>query len=195
MTSGSHPQPASPDFRVGLGTDRHRLEPGRPLLLGGVGIPSEVGAVGHSDADVILHSLSDALLGAVGEGDIGELFPDTDPALAGLDSRRILAEARRRLESRGFRTENVDVVVELERPKVLPHRAEIRRSLAALLGVAPERVGVKAKTGEGLGPVGEGRLIAATAVVLVRSAGAGQEGGEVGRSPDDGSGAGGPTSS
>ena len=162
--------PTTPSLRIGLGTDRHRLEAGRPLVLGGVTIPSAVGAVGHSDADVILHSLSDALLGGVGEGDIGELFPDTDPALAGLDSRKIVAEARRRVQSRGFRTENVDIVVELQRPKVLPHRPAIRASVASLLGITEDRVGVKAKTGEGLGPVGEGRLIACTAVVLLVAA-------------------------
>ena len=153
--------------RIGLGTDRHRLEAGRPLVLGGVTIPSEVGAVGHSDADVVLHSLSDALLGAVGEGDIGELFPDTDPRYAGLDSRRIVEEALRRVEACGYRAENVDIVIELERPKLLPHRPEMRRSIAALLSIAEDAVGVKAKTGEGLGPVGEGKMIAATAVVLL----------------------------
>ena len=155
------------NYRIGLGTDRHRLSSDRPLILGGVEIPSDLGAVGHSDADVLLHALADALLGAVGEGDIGELFPDTDPAHQGLDSRNIVAEARRRVEAKGFRTENVDLVVELERPKLLPHRPAIRASIAELLGIDPERVGVKAKTGEGIGPVGERQLIEATAVVLV----------------------------
>ena len=153
--------------RIGLGTDRHRLEPGLPLVLAGVTIPSEIGAVGHSDADVVFHSLADALLGAVGEGDIGELFPDTDPRYQGLDSRRIVEEALRRVQLRGFQAENVDIVIELERPKLLPHRPAMRTSIVALLGVEESCVGVKAKTGEGLGPVGEGKMIAATAVVLL----------------------------
>jgi len=153
--------------RIGLGRDSHRLGPGGALLIAGVSIPADVRAIGHSDADVVLHALADALLGAVGEGDIGMLFPDTDPAHRGLDSRVILAEARRRAEGRGFAVGNADIVVELERPKLAPHREAIRESLAAQLGIPVDRVGFSAKTGEGLGPVGEGRLIAATAVVLV----------------------------
>ncbi len=156
-----------PPYRIGFGNDRHRLERGRPLLLGGVVVPSEVGAVGHSDADVVLHAVSDALLGAIGEDDIGTLFPDTDHSIAGLDSRRIVAEARRRVHAKGFVVGNIDVVVELEKPKVAPHRDRIRASLAELLGIPVDRVGLKAKTGEGLGPVGEGRMIAATAAVLL----------------------------
>jgi 2-C-methyl-D-erythritol 2,4-cyclodiphosphate synthase len=157
----------TPRFRIGLGTDRHRLAPGDALRIGGVAVPAAVRAVGHSDADVVLHALSDALLGAVAEGDIGEHFPDTDPAHAGLDSRRIVEEARRRVARHGYAVGNVDVVVELERPKLAPHRRAIRASIAALLELPLERVGLQAKTGEGLGEVGEGRIIAATAVVLL----------------------------
>lgn len=155
--------------RIGLGRDSHRLGPGGPLRIAGVTIPADLHAIGHSDADAVLHAVADALLGAVGEGDIGMLFPDTDPAHRGLDSRTILAEARRRAEGHGFTVGNVDVVVELERPKLAAHRPAIRASLGEQLGIPVERVGFSAKTGEGLGPVGEGRLIAATAVVLLDS--------------------------
>lgn len=153
--------------RVGLGTDLHRLEPGDTLVLGGVHLPSTVRAVGHSDADVVLHALSDAILGAVGAGDIGTLFPDTDPAHAELDSLEILAEALSVARARGCVPVNVDVVVALERPRVSPHRDAIRARLAELLGIPADRVGLKAKTEEGLGPIGEGRAIGATAVVLL----------------------------
>jgi len=154
-------------IRIGLGRDSHRLGAGGPLLIGGVPVPGDVHAIGHSDADVVFHALADALLGAAGEDDIGVLFPDTDPAHRGLDSRVILAEARRRAEARGYALGNADIVVELERPKLSPHRTRIRESLAGLLAVPVDRVGLRAKTGEGLGPVGEGRLVAATAVVLL----------------------------
>jgi 2-C-methyl-D-erythritol 2,4-cyclodiphosphate synthase len=157
----------APSQRVGIGRDSHRLAAGGPLVIGGVAVPAAVHAVGHSDADVVLHALADALLGAVGEDDIGVLFPDSDPALRGLDSRVILAAARRRMEERGYSLGNADIVVELERPKLAPHRAAIRESLAGLLGVPAERVGFRAKTGEGTGPIGSGELIAATAVALV----------------------------
>ena len=130
-------------------------------------IPSSVGAVGHSDADVVLHALSDALLGASGDSDIGTLFPDTDPAIAGLDSREIVKSVLGRVTSAGLRVSNVDVVVELERPKLAPHRGAIRESLADLLGIPEDRIGFKAKTGEGIGPVGEGLVIEARAVALL----------------------------
>lgn len=158
-------RPGSP--RVGLGTDLHRLEAGLPLLLGGVEIPSDVGARGHSDADVILHSISDALLGAAHGTDIGDLFPDDDPKLKGLDSKKIIAAALKVVAGHGFRVVNVDVVVNLERPKLSPHREKIRRSLAKLLGVTADQVGMKAKTSEGLGPIGTGEAIGCQAVVLL----------------------------
>lgn len=150
-----------------MGTDLHRLVEGRSLFVGGVELPSDRGALGHSDGDVAMHALTDALLGAVGLGDIGELFPDNDPTLAGIESSTMLAEAVERLTSAGWSIENVDVVVELERPKVRPHRDDMRRTMAAVLGVDVERVFVKAKTGEGLPPIGTGEAIAASAVALV----------------------------
>ncbi|MFN0058549.1 MAG: 2-C-methyl-D-erythritol 2,4-cyclodiphosphate synthase [Planctomycetota bacterium] len=157
-------------LRVGLGTDMHRLVSGRELRLGGVSIASERGALGHSDADVVLHALADALLGAVGAGDIGELFPDHDPAFRGLDSAQILRRSLAELRKRDTQLVNADIVIELERPKVLPHRNAIRARIAELLECRLEQVFVKAKTAEGMGPVGEGLAIAATAIVLVDQA-------------------------
>lgn len=154
-------------MRVGLGRDLHRLVEGRALRVGGVAVPSSRGALGHSDADVLLHAIADALLGAVGAGDIGVLFPDTDPANRGLDSARIVEAARAEVEGRGYRVVNVDAVVDLETPKIAPHSEAIRSRIAALLGLPNGCVSVKAKTGEGLGPVGHGDAIAAHAVVLV----------------------------
>jgi len=153
--------------RIGLGTDRHRLVEGRPLLIGGVTIDSPLGALGHSDADVALHALSDALLGALGQPDIGALFPDSDPKWRGLDSREIVAEVDRRMRTLGFRVGNVDLVVHLERPKLLPYRDEICRSISAMLEIDQDRVGFQAKTGEGVGEVGESQVIEATAVALL----------------------------
>jgi len=158
-------------LRIGLGHDLHRLEPGDGLLLGGVAIPHDRRSVGHSDADVLLHAVTDALLGASGLGDIGELFPDTDPANRGRDSAEMLVEAMRRVGGEGWRIVNLDCVIRVQRPKILPYRAAIRRRLAELLGVAEERVWLKAKTGEGLGPIGEERAIAAECVVLLERTG------------------------
>jgi 2-C-methyl-D-erythritol 2,4-cyclodiphosphate synthase len=155
------------DQRVGIGHDLHRLEPGRPLILGGVEIPSEVGAVGHSDADVVLHAVTDAILGALGEDDIGTLFPPSDDRWKDAASSVFLAEALRRAMDRGFAVVNVDTVIVLERPKLREWKAQIRANLAAMLGVPPEQVGVKAKTAEGLGPIGEGHALEAHAVVLL----------------------------
>lgn len=153
--------------RIGLGEDSHRLEPGRRCVLGGVEIPSDVGPVGHSDGDALLHALTDAVLGACGQGDIGDVFPPSDPRWAGADSRRFLEEALRRAADLGFRPLSVDTVVVAERPRLGPWKERIRESLAAMLGLPPGRVGVKAKTAEGLGAVGEGRAIEARAVVLL----------------------------
>ncbi|MEM7166789.1 MAG: 2-C-methyl-D-erythritol 2,4-cyclodiphosphate synthase [Planctomycetota bacterium] len=163
MTSPDRPG----SLRVGLGTDLHRLEAGLPLILGGVTIPSDFGARGHSDADVVLHAVSDALLGAAHGTDIGDLFPDDDPTLAGLDSRRIVAAALKVAAEHGFRLVNVDIVVALERPKLSPHREELRASLASILGIPANCVGIKAKTSEGLGPVGRGEAISCQAVALL----------------------------
>jgi len=153
--------------RIGLGHDLHRLEPGGGLVLGGVTIPHDRRAVGHSDADVLLHAVTDALLGAAGLGDIGELFPDTDPANRGRDSAGMLAEAARRLAAAGWRIVNLDCVIFAQRPKILPHRPAIRRRIAEILGIEESAVWLKAKTGEGVGPIGEELAIAAECVVLV----------------------------
>ncbi|MGE3163333.1 MAG: 2-C-methyl-D-erythritol 2,4-cyclodiphosphate synthase [Planctomycetota bacterium] len=158
---------STPDTRVGLGTDVHRLALGRSLWVGGVLIPADRGAVGHSDADVVLHAVADALLGAVAAGDIGELFPDTDPSLEGLDSAIIVQAARERVVAAGYHVGNVDIVVDLERPKLRPHRDAIRQRVAGLLGLDVRRVSMKAKTAEGLGAVGSNEAIACQAVVLV----------------------------
>src|SRR5437763_16298738 len=137
-------------MRVGSGHDTHRLEPGRPLMLGGVRVPHDRGGAGHSDADVVLHAVTDALLGAAGLGDIGELYPDTDPQWRGADSAVFLRGALERLAAGGWRVGNVDVTVFAQEPKLGPHKAAIRANLARLLGVEESAVGVKAKTGEGV---------------------------------------------
>src|ERR1700722_17860063 len=135
-------------MRVGIGHDTHRLEEGRPLLLGGVRVEHPRGLAGHSDADVVLHALTDALLGAAGLGDIGDLYPDTDPAWRNADSRLFLRETLRRLNHLGWKVVNVDVIVFAQEPKLGPIKAAIRASLAGELGLPIDAVNVKAKTGE-----------------------------------------------
>ncbi|MBN2491040.1 MAG: 2-C-methyl-D-erythritol 2,4-cyclodiphosphate synthase [Planctomycetes bacterium] len=157
-------------WRVGLGWDLHRLEAGRPLVLGGVAIPHDRGAVGHSDGDALLHAIVDALLGAAGLGDIGELFDDRDPAHRGRPSGEFVAAVRARLAASGLRVAGVDTVIVLERPRLGPHKAAIRARLAELLGLEPDRVGVKAKTHEGVDALGTGDAVAAHAVVLLEDA-------------------------
>jgi 2-C-methyl-D-erythritol 2,4-cyclodiphosphate synthase len=152
---------------TGIGWDSHRLVEGRPLILGGVTIPFERGLAGHSDADVLAHAVIDALLGAAGLGDIGEHFPDTDARWAGADSLALLRAVVALVGEAGQAVANVDSTVVMERPKLGPHRPEIRASLAAALGVAVERVNVKASTGEGMGFVGRGEGVAALAVVTL----------------------------
>jgi len=154
-------------FRVGLGHDTHRLEPGSGLVLGGITIPHDREAVGHSDADVLLHAITDALLGAAALGDIGELFPDTDPANRGRDSAEMLRAAVDRVAAAGWRIANLDCVIFAQRPKILPHRSAIRRRIAAILGVEESAVWLKAKTGEGVGPIGEEQAIAAECVTIL----------------------------
>lgn len=158
-------------MRVGFGYDVHRLEPGRPLILGGVEIPFARGLAGHSDADVLVHAIMDALLGAAGLGDIGTLFPDTDPAYAGADSIALLRQVAHRLQAAGWRVANVDSTLLCERPRIAPHRQAMSERIAQTLGIAPEQVGVKATTNEGMGFVGRGEGIAAYAVALVVAAG------------------------
>ena len=154
-------------FRVGLGYDIHRLAPGRRCVLAGVEIPSEVGPEGHSDADVALHAVADALLGAAGLPDIGQLFPNTDPSLAGMDSARIVDRAVREARALGWQVGNLDLTLLAERPKIARHVPAMKARLAQLLGVEVAQVGVKATTSEGLDAVGEGRGIACHAVVLL----------------------------
>ncbi len=155
------------EYRHGIGWDVHRLGAGRKLILGGVEIPSEVGLEGHSDADVLSHAITDALLGAAGLGDIGLHFPDSDPHWRGAASLTFLRRALQMLRERGWRIVHVDSTVVLERPKLGPHRDAIRARLAAALELEPDRVSVKFKTAEGLGPAGEGRAAEAHAVVTL----------------------------
>ncbi len=156
-------------IRTGLGWDVHRLVAGRPLILGGVTVPSEMGLEGHSDADILSHAITDALLGAAALGDIGMHFPDTDPKWKGADSSQFLAHAARLVRELGYEIVNVDSTVILERPKLKDYRVAIREALAGTLGVEVGRVSVKFKTAEGVGPVGEGRSAEAQAVVAVSS--------------------------
>ena len=164
-------EPASTSVRVGTGYDLHRLVEGRPLILGGVTVPSEKGLAGHSDADVLAHAITDALLGAVARGDIGRHFPDTDPQWKGASSLAMLAHAVTLAGEAGFDIVNVDAVVIAERPKLAPHLEAIRASLAAVLGVDAARVSVKGKTNEGVDAVGRGEAMAVHAVVLVAGRG------------------------
>jgi 2-C-methyl-D-erythritol 2,4-cyclodiphosphate synthase len=154
-------------MRVGSGHDTHRLAEGRPLVLGGVRVPHTRGLVGHSDADVVLHAVADALLGAAGLGDIGDLFPDTDPAHKDADSSRFVAEAVRRLNQGGWRPVNLDVTIFAQEPKLGPLKTRIRDNVASLLGLLPDAVNVKAKTGELVGHIGRGEAIGCHAVVLI----------------------------
>jgi 2-C-methyl-D-erythritol 2,4-cyclodiphosphate synthase len=155
------------NLRVGEGWDTHALVTGRPLVLGGVTVPHTHGLQGHSDADALLHAITDALFGAAGLGDIGRHFPDTDPAFAGADSHALLTEAARRVRAAGFDIVNVDSTIVAQAPKMAPHIAAMRERVAVALNVAPERVNVKAKTAEKMGPVGEGRAIETRAVCLL----------------------------
>jgi 2-C-methyl-D-erythritol 2,4-cyclodiphosphate synthase len=154
-------------FRIGLGHDTHRLGPGTGLVIGGITIPHDRAAIGHSDADVLLHAITDALLGAAALGDIGEMFPDTDPANRGRDSADMLRRALERVTAAGWRIVNLDCVISAQRPRILPHRPAIRRRIAEILGVGDDAVWLKAKTGEGVGPVGEELAVVAECVVLV----------------------------
>ncbi|QQO11058.1 2-C-methyl-D-erythritol 2,4-cyclodiphosphate synthase [Breznakiella homolactica] len=154
-------------IRIGLGRDLHRLAPGRRFLLGGAELPAESGELGHSDGDVLAHAVTDALLGAAGLGDIGEMFPPSDDTWKDADSMELLRTAYARVTALGWRMVNLDCVVSCEKPKILPHREAIRASLAAVLEADPAAVFVKGKTNEGLGPVGEGAAVEALAVCLL----------------------------
>lgn len=154
-------------FRIGHGYDVHRLVEGRRLILGGVDIAWERGLLGHSDADVLVHAVMDALLGAAALGDIGKLFPDTDSEYAGADSLKLLAEVMRRLRAAGFEISNIDATVVAQRPKLAPHIDAMRENIARAAALAPSQVSVKATTEEKLGFTGEGLGIAAHAVALI----------------------------
>jgi len=154
-------------IRTGLGWDSHRIAAGRPLILGGVTVPCEFGLEGHSDADVLAHAITDAILGAAALGDIGMHFPDTDPQWKGCDSLVFLRHAQQLAEARGYRIVNVDSTVILERPKLKDYRLPIRQRLAGVLSLELDAVSVKFKTAEKVGPVGEGRSAEAQAVVTL----------------------------
>jgi 2-C-methyl-D-erythritol 2,4-cyclodiphosphate synthase len=157
------------ETRTGLGWDVHRLVPGRPLILGGITVPSELGLEGHSDADVLSHAITDAILGAAALGDIGMHFPDSDPRWKGCDSLVFLRHARDLAAQNGYRIVNVDATIILERPKLKDYRPAIRERVAETLGLEPDRVSVKFKTAEQVGPVGERRSAESQALVtLVR---------------------------
>jgi 2-C-methyl-D-erythritol 2,4-cyclodiphosphate synthase len=154
-------------MRIGHGFDAHALVAGRKLVIGGVAIPHEKGLAGHSDADVLIHAVCDALLGAAGLGDIGSHFPDSDARYQDIDSRRLLREVARLLKERGMQAANIDATIIAQLPKMAPHIPAMRANLAADLGIAPDAVNVKAKTTERLGFVGRGEGIAAEAVALL----------------------------
>lgn len=156
-------------MRVGFGYDSHRLVEGRKLILGGTCVPFERGLLGHSDADVLVHAVCDAILGALGAGDIGRQFPDTDPAYRDVSSLRLLARVKGLAAERGWQVINVDSTLVLERPKLAPYLGEMADHIAAVLGIPAERVSVKAKTNEGMGLVGAGEGAAAFAVALLET--------------------------
>ena len=155
------------NLRIGHGYDVHRLVEGRKLILGGVDIPWERGLLGHSDADVLTHAVMDALTGAARLGDIGKLFPDTDPAYAGISSLKLLAEVGRLLNEQGYQVVNIDATLLAQAPKVGPYKQEMAENMARALGIQPDQVNVKATTEEGLGFTGDGSGMAAHAVVLL----------------------------
>lgn len=159
-----------PPFRIGQGYDCHALASGRRLVIGGVVIPHPTGLVGHSDADVLLHAITDALFGAAGLGDIGRHFPDTDPAFKGADSRVLLREAMARVRSAGWAPVNIDATLHAQAPKIGPHAPAMVKNIAADTGLAETEVNIKAKTNEGLGYLGRKEGIAATVVALLARA-------------------------
>lgn len=155
------------DIRVGLGSDIHRLVDGRPLILGGISIDYEQGLDGHSDADVLLHAITDALLGALGLGDIGEWFPNTDPQWKNANSETFVNAAVQEAQKRNWTIKNLDCTITAEKPKLSPYKDKIKDHLAALLQTPVEQINVKAKTGESVGPIGRGEAISSDAIVLL----------------------------
>ena len=160
-----------PLIRIGFGEDIHRLAEGRPLILAGVHLPYEKGLLGHSDADVVYHAVSDALLGSLALGDIGQHFPDNEERTEGMDSSEIVKYCYRLIKEKGYGLGNIDVAICCEKPKLAPHILDMRRNLAVLLEADLEQVSVKAMTNEKLDAVGEGKAIRATAVVLIQKEG------------------------
>ena len=156
------------EYRIGIGTDIHRIVEGRRLMLGGVYIPYPAGLAGHSDGDVGLHAVIDALLGASGMGDIGTLFPDTDPQWKDADSKELLLIVKERLEEKKWEVVNIDLIIHAEEPRLGQVKGQMKRAIASLLGIDFTAVNVKAKTNEGLGDIGAGQAIAATAIALLR---------------------------
>jgi 2-C-methyl-D-erythritol 2,4-cyclodiphosphate synthase len=156
------------EYRTGIGTDIHKLVAGKKLMLGGIYVPFPAGLLGHSDGDVALHAIIDALLGAAGLGDIGTLFPETDPKFKDADSKGLLLDIKGRLEEKRWVVVNVDLIIHAEEPRLESVKAQIKRCIASLLGIDFTAVNVKAKTNEGLGDIGTGQAIAATATVLLK---------------------------
>jgi 2-C-methyl-D-erythritol 2,4-cyclodiphosphate synthase len=154
-------------FKIGFGFDVHRLVEGRPLILGGVEIPFSKGLLGHSDGDVLLHAIIDAIIGALGEGDIGQHFPDTDPNLKGISSLKLLEQTKKLLDGRKFSVHNLDATIVAQAPKLSPYFPQMKERIASVLAVVPARINLKAKTTEGLGYTGRGEGMAAYAVVLL----------------------------
>jgi len=156
------------DYRTGIGTDIHRIAEGRRLMLGGVYVPYPAGLAGHSDGDVALHAVIDALLGASGMGDIGAMFPDTDPKWKDADSKELLFVVKELLEEKKWEVVNIDLIIQTEAPRLEPIKGQMKRCIAGLLGIDFTAVNVKAKTNEGLGEIGAGQAMAATATVLLK---------------------------
>ncbi len=155
-------------FRIGLGIDSHRIGSGGPMRLGGIDIPGDYHLIGHSDADVLLHAITDALLGAAGLDDIGQLFPDTAAENQGRDSAELLAIASEKVARCGFEIVNFDCVIRMERPKISPHKMAIRERIASILDIDIDQISIKGKTGEATGDIGQSRLVEAHCVVLLR---------------------------
>lgn len=156
------------EYRTGIGTDIHKLVPERPLFLGGIQIPFQLGLLGHSDGDVVLHAVIDAVLGAAALGDIGTLFPDTDPEWKDADSKELALQVRELVNQHCWQTVNLDVIIHAQLPKLAPYKGQIKRQIAGLLETDFANVNIKAKTNEGLDAVGEGRAIACTAMILLK---------------------------
>ena len=155
-------------YRIGIGFDIHRLEKGRKLIIGGIEIPSDIGFKAHSDGDIFFHALTDALLGAIGYGDIGQLFPDNQEKWKNADSRIFVEEACRIIREKGYEIENIDGYIVLQKPKILPYREKIIQNTAKILKINPERIFIKGKTYEKIGEIGEGKAAFAEVVVLLR---------------------------